>query len=81
MRRREIESAPPNSLSNRRSAVSKLSGCALIATRANNKNGAIAGLPAKACISLATGIPTDEKARRSADAVDPGLRRITAISL
>ena len=79
--RSDIESAPPNSLSNNRSAVSRLRGCELIATRAKSKNGEIAGFPANACNSDATGIPTCEKALRSADAVTPGVRRITAILL
>ena len=81
IRRSEIESAPPNSLINNRSAVSRFNGWDLIATRANSKKGAIAGLPASACNWLATGIPTYENALRSADAVRPGLRKITAISL
>ena len=48
IRRNEIESAPPNSLINKRSAVSKLRGCSFNATRARSRNGATAGLPAKA---------------------------------
>ena len=81
IRRNEIESAPPNSLISNRSAVSKLSGCCLSATRAKSKKGAIAGLPASAWSSDATGIPTCENARRSDDACIPGLRKITAMLL
>ena len=48
---------------------------------AKSKKGEIAGFPAKACNSDATGIPTCENALRSALAVTPGVRRMTAILL
>ena len=76
----EIESVPPNSASNNRSHVSKLSGCSPVATRARSRNGAIAGLFASVCKSPATGIPTCENARRRAADCVPSERKITAIS-
>ena len=74
-----MASAPPNSLSNKRSTLSVLRGLALIAISASNKNGAILALVARASSSPATGIETCANARRSADVSEPGERTITAI--
>ena len=76
----ETEVAPPNSLVSNFSAVSKLSGCAPVATRARRRNGATAALLASASTSPAAGIPTWAKARRILDATWPCDRTMTAIS-
>ena len=79
IRRSEIASAPPNSLSNKRSTFSVLSGLALMAISASNKNGAMLAFVASASSSPATGIETCANARRTADVRDPGERTMTAI--
>ena len=71
VRRSDTDVAPPNSDVSNFSAVSKLSGCAPVATRARSRNGAIAALLASASTSPAAGIPTCAKARRIADAIWP----------
>ena len=79
VRRSETEVAPPNSLVSNFSAVSRLSGCAPVATRASSRNGAMAALFAIASTSPAVGIPTWAKALRIAAALCPCERTITAI--
>ena len=58
VRRSETDVAPPNSDVSNFSAVSRLSGCAPVATRASSKKGAIAALFASASTSPAVGIDT-----------------------
>ena len=78
--RNEIEVAPPNSESSKRSQVSRLSGWLPAATRASNRKGASAALAAIASRSPATGIPDWARALRIAVAVVLCARRMIAIS-
>ena len=58
VRRSETDVAPPNSDVSNFSAVSRLRGCAPVATQASNRKGAVAALLASASTSPAVGIDT-----------------------
>ena len=80
IRRSEIEVAPPNSDSRRRSQFSRVKESIPVAIRARRINGAIAALEEIASRSPTTGIDDCPKARRIAVAVVLCARTIIAIS-